>query len=123
MKQPQIALIKKLYLFYAVTAGENLLAFGAEVSNAFAEAPLPEQDFCLHPDKAFHDWWVNHKHRPPIPPDYVIPALSIMQVHPEAPRLWEKDPDAILRGLGLTPMVHETCLYLGTIEGDWIVIK
>jgi hypothetical protein len=42
-------------LFCAVTARENLLAFGAEVSNAFTEAPLPKQGFYLHLDKAFHD--------------------------------------------------------------------
>jgi hypothetical protein len=48
--------------FYAVTAGENLLAFGAGVSNAFAKAPLPKQGFYLQSNKAFHDWWVNHKH-------------------------------------------------------------
>jgi hypothetical protein len=30
-------------LFYAVTARENLLAFGADVSNAFAEAPPPKE--------------------------------------------------------------------------------
>jgi hypothetical protein len=46
-----------------------------------------------------------------------------MQGHPEAPWLWKKHKDAILCGLGLTPMVHEPCLYSGTIEGNWIVFK
>jgi hypothetical protein len=110
-------------LFYAVTARENLLAFGADVSKAFAEAPPPKQGFYLQPDKAFHDWWVNHKHQPPIPLDHVIPALSAMQGHPEAPWFWEKHGDAILCGLGLTPMVYEPCHYLGTIAGNWIVCK
>lgn len=32
-------------LFYAVSAAENLLIFGADVSNAFAEAPPPKQGF------------------------------------------------------------------------------
>jgi hypothetical protein len=111
------------HLFYAVTARENLLAFGADISNAFTEALPPKQDFYLQPDKAFYDWWVNHKYQPPIPPNHVIPALSAMQGHPEAPRLWEKHSDAILCRLGLTPMVHEACLYLGTIEGNQIVFK
>ena len=48
-------------LFYAISAGENLLIFGSDVSNAFAEAPPPKQGFYLRPDKAFHDWWVIHK--------------------------------------------------------------
>ena len=32
-------------LFYAVSAAENLLIFGADVSNAFAKAPPPKQGF------------------------------------------------------------------------------
>jgi hypothetical protein len=40
-------------LFYAVAAAENLLIFGADVSNAFSEAPPPKQGFYIHPDKAF----------------------------------------------------------------------
>jgi len=42
-------------LFYAVLARKNLLLFGADESNAFAEAPLPKQGFYVRPDKAFHD--------------------------------------------------------------------
>ena len=83
-------------LFYAISAGENLLVFGADVSNAFAEAPPPKQGFYVQPDKAFRDWWELHKGRPPIPTGHVIPALSAMQGHPESPRLWEKHADAIL---------------------------
>ena len=47
-------------LFYAVAAAENLLIFGADVSNAFAKAPPPKQPFFIRPDRAFHEWWVNH---------------------------------------------------------------
>ncbi len=32
-------------LFYAILAGENLLVFGADISNAFAEALPPKQGF------------------------------------------------------------------------------
>jgi hypothetical protein len=110
-------------LFYAIAAGENLLVFGADVSNAFAEAPPPKQGFYVRPDKAFHDWWVIHKRRPPIPPGHVIPALSAMQGHPESPRLWEKHADAILRDIGLTPTTHEPCLYSGTIAGQRVIFK
>jgi hypothetical protein len=80
-------------IFYAVSAAENLLIFGADVSNAFAEAPPPKQGFYIRPDKVFHEWWVNHKKRPPIPPGAVIPILSAMQGHPESLRLWEKHAD------------------------------
>jgi hypothetical protein len=83
-------------LFYAIAAAENLMIYGADVLNAFAEAPPPKQGIYIHPDRAFHEWWVNHKKRTPIPPGAVIPILSAMQGHPESPRLWEKHADAIL---------------------------
>jgi hypothetical protein len=74
-------------LFYAVAAAENLLMFGADVSNAFAEAPPPKQGFYICLDKAFNEWWVKHKKRTPIPSGHVIPVLSAMQGHPESPQL------------------------------------
>jgi hypothetical protein len=77
-------------LFYAIAAGENLLIFGADVSNAFAEALLPEQPFFIRPDKAFCKWWVLKLKHKPIPPGHIIPVLSAMQGHPESPRLWER---------------------------------
>ncbi len=94
-------------IFYSVSAAENLLIFGADVSNAFAGAPPPKQGFYIIPDKAFLNWWINHKKRPPIPHGHVIPILSAMQGHPESQRLWEKHVDAILREIGLVPTTHE----------------
>jgi hypothetical protein len=46
-----------------------------------------------------------------------------MQGHPESPRLWEKHADSILREIGLTPTVHEPCLYSGLIDGTRVVFK
>jgi hypothetical protein len=83
-------------IFYAIAAAENLLVYGADVSNTFAEAPPPKQGFYIHPDCAFREWWTIHKQHPPIPDGAVIPILSAMQGHPESPRLWEKHTDAIL---------------------------
>jgi hypothetical protein len=110
-------------LFYAISAGENLLVFGADVSNAFAKASLPKQGFYVRPDRAFQEWWVQHKRRPPIPPGYVIPALSAMQGHPESPRLWEKHTNAILCELDLTPTTHKPCLNSGTVAGKRVIFK
>jgi len=84
--------------------------YGADVSNAFAEAPPPKQGFYVYPDRAFHEWWVHRKNQPPLADGYVIPNLSAMQGHPESPRLWEKHADSILQGLGLKPTVHEPVL-------------
>ena len=43
-------------VFYAIAAAENLALFGADVSNAFAEAPPPKQGFYIRPDAEFHVW-------------------------------------------------------------------
>jgi len=110
-------------LFHAIAAAENLLIFGSDVSNAFAEASAPKQGFYIRPDQAFHNWWVNHKGRKPIPKGYVIPVQSAMQGHPESPRLWEKHADRILRKIGLQPAHHEPCLYSGIINGKRVVFK
>ncbi len=84
-------------IFCSILAAENLLIFGADVSNAFAEAPPPKQEFFIILDKAFLEWWVNHKKRPPIPDGHIIPILSAMQGHPgESLHLWEMHADAIL---------------------------
>ena len=59
-------------LFYAIAAAD-LLIFGSDVSNAFAEAPPPKQGFYISPDltRLFMEWWV-----PPIPPGHVIPGRN-----------------------------------------------
>jgi hypothetical protein len=108
-------------LFYAVAAAENLLVFGSDICNTFAEAPPPKQGFYIQPNRAFNEWWENYKGNPPIPPGHVIPVLSAMQGHPESPRLWEKHADVILCKLGLTPTIHEPCLYSSIINGKRIV--
>jgi hypothetical protein len=110
-------------IFYALSAVENLLVFGSDVSNAFGEAPPPKQGFFIRPDKAFHGWWKS-KGRPPIPDGYVIPVQAAMQGHPESPRLWEKHIDKILRRkLHFRPTIHEPCLYCGSIEGQRVLFK
>jgi hypothetical protein len=108
-------------IFYAVVAAENLVIFGADVSNAFAEAPSPKQGFYILPDKAFCNWWVNHKKRDLIPPGAVIPVLLAMQGYPESPRLWEKHADCILCKIRLFPTTHKPCLYLSIINGQRVI--
>jgi hypothetical protein len=43
-------------MFYAFATAENLLIYGADISNAFTEAPLPKQGFYICPDHAFNEW-------------------------------------------------------------------
>ncbi len=98
-----------------------MLVYGADISNAFAEAPPPKQVFFIYPDRAFHNWWVNIKGKPPIPDGHVIPVLAAMQGHPESPRLWVKHIDRILHDIGLTPTIHEPCIYSGLILGERVL--
>ena len=41
-------------IFYAAAAAENLVISGADVSNAFAEAPPPKQGFYIKVNNPFH---------------------------------------------------------------------
>ena len=108
-------------IFYSVAAVENLVVYGADATNAFGEAGAPKQGFYVYPDAAFRSWWTDHLGNPPIPEGHVIPVNRALQGHPESPRLWEKHIDAILRKLGLTPTIHEPCLYSGIINNERIL--
>ncbi len=99
---------------------KNLLIYGADVSNAFAEAPPPKQGFYIQPDKAFLEWWASKMDgRKLIPLGYVI--LSAMQGHPELPCLWECLIGKILCDMGFTRSVPEPCLYSGLINGQQVL--
>ena len=98
-----------------------MLIFGADVSNTFAEAPPPKQGFFIYPDRAFHNWWVNKKGKPPTPHGHVILVPGAMQGHPESPRLWEKHIDRILHDIGLTPTIHEQCINSGLILSERVL--
>ena len=108
-------------IFFAACAAENLVIYGSDASNAFAEASPPRQGINLHTDRSFREWWV-WKGRPPLPDGYVVPLKSAMQGHPEAPRLWERHIDKILRSIGLVPTIHEPCLYSGIINGKRVLL-
>ena len=99
-------------LYWSLVAALCLLAMGADAGNAFAEAPPATQIFYMRIDDQFREWWVEHMHRPPIPPGYVLPVNHALQGHPEAPRLWEKHIHGILTTkLHFTPTTHEQCIY------------
>jgi hypothetical protein len=109
-------------LFWASVANEGLIAIGADVSNAFAEAPAPKAPLFLYIDDTFRDWWVKHLCREPIPEECnAVRVHNAIQGHPESPRLWEKHIDKILRDLGITPTTHEPCLYSGEVDGERVL--
>jgi hypothetical protein len=106
-------------LFWVIIAQKGLVAYGADVSNAFAEAPAPAAPLYMLIDDAYRDWWENHLKLPPIPPGHtVVRVNNAIQGHPECPRLWEKLIDRILKQMGFTASTHEPCLYKATINGE-----
>jgi len=92
------------HLFWSVAGQQGLMVMGADVSNAFAEVPLPVAPLYIVFNAIFRNWWENHKQQPPIPRGYVMQVKHTLQGHPELPRHWEKHLDAILCKLGLSQL-------------------
>ena len=87
--------------------------YGADVSNAFAEAPTPRAPLCVTIDRQFADWWKS-KGGPPITPGHVLSVRKALQGHPESPRLWVQLINGILiKDMKLNPSTHEPCLDSG----------
>jgi hypothetical protein len=101
-----------LGLFFALSALENKRIYGADVSNAFAEAPSPAQTFYMQVDRVFQHWWTAHLKRPP---------FRALQGHLKSPRLWERHVTAILEELDFVPTTHELIIYGGTIDGHSVL--
>jgi hypothetical protein len=110
-------------LFWALLVAKlGLTAIGADVSNAFAEAPAPHAPVYMYIDETFRDWWEKHLQRPPIPKECsVVQVCKAIQGHPESPRLWEKHIDRILRDMNFIPTRHEPCLYRGNVDGNTVL--
>ena len=106
-----------LRLFFALAALENKLVFGADVSNAFAEAHAPAQVYFLRIDVQFREWW-SRKGQLPIPQGHVVPILKNLQGHPEAPRQWSKHIGTILHQFHFVPTVHAPCLHPATFADE-----
>ena len=98
-------------IFWSLSALHNRKVYGADASNAFAEAPPPKAPLYLRIDDAYKEWYESKT-------GLTIPAASYVQVfhaiqgHPEAPRLWQDHIDGILRRLGFKPTTKEPCVYI-----------
>jgi hypothetical protein len=69
---------------------------GADVSNAFAEAPPPVTPLYIEVDKQYADWWES-KGQGKIPDGSVLIVKQALQGHPESARLWARLIDKILK--------------------------
>ena len=97
-------------IFWATCAVKNKLVYGADMSNAFAEAPAPKAPFYLKVDVAYKNWWYN-KTGETLEGDYYVKVQHAIQGHPESPRLWQLFIDDILTKIGFKATTHEPCVY------------
>jgi len=66
---------------------------------------------CMEVDNQFMQWWTEELKQKPFPMNWVIPILKNLQGHPEAPRLWEKHLNHILRHiLQFQSTTHGPCM-------------
>ncbi len=99
-------------IFWAATAINNFITIGADVSNAFAEAPPPKAPLYVSIDQPYRDWYKKkYPNKPPLSDSHVLPVHGALQGHPESARLWAILIDDIIRTLNLKPCSHEPCLY------------
>jgi len=109
--------------FWAIVAQRGMVVIGADVSNAFAEAKIPEDtEFYILVDDNFRDRWKNHKKRQPIPEGQLVCKVKYaLQGHPKAPRLWEHHVDHILKNkLPFKPTTHERRLYSANVLDSYV---
>ena len=108
-------------IFWAAAAARNMVVYGADASNAFAEAPPPKAPLYVRIDTPFREWWKS-KGRPDLPKDYVLPVQKALQGHPESARLWADLIHGILKEkLNLQECKHEQCLYRGKFKGTEVL--
>jgi hypothetical protein len=67
-----------LRLFFALCALENKRIYGADVSNAFAEAPPPAQTFYMRVDHVFQHWWTTPLDAPNLSDTLTKPLQRIL---------------------------------------------
>lgn len=97
-------------IFWATCALKNKVVYGADMSNAFAEAPAPKAPLYLKVDVAYKNWWFN-KTGEQLDGDYYVKVQHAIQGHPESPRLWQLFIDTILTKIGFKATTHEPCVY------------
>ena len=90
----------------------NHVVYGADASNAFAEAPPPKAPMYVYLDTQFREWWKARGYGDIHPSHKVMRVKKALQSHPESPRLWATLIDRIISDLGFLPCHHEPCLYV-----------
>ena len=108
-------------IFYALSALKNYVIYGADATNAYAEAPPPIAKLFVKIDQPFQEWY-EEKHSKSIPPNYVLPVQHAIQGHPKSARLWSTHiHNIITKILHFKSCHHEPCLYKGNYNNKEVL--
>jgi Reverse transcriptase (RNA-dependent DNA polymerase) len=102
-------------MFFALCATMDMIVYGADAANAFANSPPPSRPTFVNIDDAYWEWY-KERHGIELDRSLVLPVLHALQGHPESGHLWEQLIDGILLELGLKSTTHERNLYRGTVS-------
>jgi hypothetical protein len=111
-------------LFLSISAVKGMRITYGDTLNAYQQSPPPTKQCYVTVDDAHHSW---HKkcHGTDINPKaQVVPLGRALQGHPEAGVLWETMIVGVLEGdeLGFKSTTHQRNLYIGTIDGECVLV-
>ena len=111
-------------LFIALAAQKGLCMYRGDARDTYAHAPAPAPEMMTHLtiDDAYVEWYkkktgklLNRRH--------VLPALHLLQGHPESGKMWIKLIDRILiKDLGFETTTKDRCIYIKKIEGRTLLL-
>jgi hypothetical protein len=106
----------------ALSALMGMYLWHTDVTNAFAEAELPEQMYYMLCDQVFKDWWKTQHPDIPFSPNDDVPFLKNLQGHPEGPRLWDIRFHVVLIVLTFKNTIHAPYLYHGIFNYEFVIL-
>jgi hypothetical protein len=95
-------------MFYAIAAAENLLIYGANVSNAFAEAPPPKQGFRTVPSMSGGPTISNNRHSIQV---RLSPSYQRCRVIPN-PRVYGRNMPTLYSGILDSPLLFTSRVFI-----------
>ena len=112
-----------LRAFVAMCAIRGYYVCFGDVENAYQQSPPPTIDCYLEIDDTIYDWYYRRFGIKLDRKTQVIPLRRALQGHPEAGVLWERMiTDILVNKMGFRNTTHEKNLYIGTIDGDEVLI-
>ena len=70
-------------MFRGITAIKNLIPYGCDYFNAFAEAPAPKAPLYLKIDRPYRQWWQHNPGHDKFPnKDFYVKVNHAIQGHP-----------------------------------------